>query len=482
MSTAFDPTFFDSLWGKVLETIRERMNPRTFETWFGGTRVVDFTETDQILTVFVPTSFTKNWIAENYRETISHLCASYTGEPYRVRFISPGDKEDRTDEESPLPDTGHIPDMTVRHTGVLDTIVTPFSAIDATEAVDTEFPAQSFNPRYTFTNFVIGASNRFAHAACLAVAEAPAKSYNPLFIYGGVGLGKTHLMHAISHLILERSPRLNVMYLSCEQFTNDFITSLRNNTSNEFRRRYRSIDVLLVDDIQFLAKKESTQEEFFHTFNALHNEGKQIVLSSDRPPREIPTLEDRLRSRFEWGLITDIQPPDLETRVAILQRKAKSDRFHVPEDVTFYIANQIDTNIRELEGALIRVVAYSSLVNRDIDVALAKEALKHIISPSQPKVITPQRIQKVIGDHFGLRMEDMKAKNRSKNVAFPRQIAMYLVRELTDLSLPRIGAEFGGRDHTTVLHACEKVSTELEKDPQLQDTVNRLSEAIRTLH
>lgn len=481
MSTAFDTAFFDSLWGKVLETIRERMNPRTFETWFSGTRVIDFAESDQLLTVFVPTTFTRKWIADNYRDVIAGLCASFTGEPYHVRFISPSDPEEPSVRDEPQ----SVQAMKLNlEPSVALSLTAAATVAPAPARIDTEdsFPVQTFYPRYTFSTFVIGASNRFAHAACLAVAEAPAKSYNPLFIYGGVGLGKTHLMHAVSHLIMERKPELNVMYLSCEQFTNDFITSLRNNTSNEFRRRYRSIDVLLVDDIQFLAKKESTQEEFFHTFNALHNDGKQIVLSSDRPPREIPTLEDRLRSRFEWGLITDIQPPDLETRVAILQRKAKADHFQVPEDVTFYIANQVDSNIRELEGALIRVVAFSSLINRDIDLELATEALKDIISPDQPRTITAQHIQKVIGDHFGLQLQDMKAKNRAKNVVFPRQIAMYLVRELTDLSLPRIGVVFGGRDHTTVLHACEKVSRELEKDIQLRLTVNRLSEAIRTLH
>lgn len=456
MSTTFDTVFFDSLWGNILESIRERMNDRTFDTWFNGTRIIDFEEKNHLVTVFVPTTFTRNWIVNNYRETIGNLCSAITGEPYRVRFITPNDQEAESDE--------------------------PSTNDQRSDAFDPVLQPSPLNPRYTFSTFVIGASNRFAHAACLAVAESPARSYNPLFIYGGVGLGKTHLMHAISHSVMERRPDLRVMYLSCEQFTNDFISSLRNNTSNEFRKRYRSIDVLLVDDIQFLAKKESTQEEFFHTFNALHSEGKQIVLSSDRPPREIPTLEDRLRSRFEWGLITDIQAPDLETRVAILQRKAKSDGFYIPEDVTFFIANQIDSNIRELEGALIRVVAFSSLVNQDIDIDLASQALKEIIKPDKPKTITAPQVQKVIGDHYGLKIEDLKAKNRSKHIAFPRQIAMYLVRELTDMSLPRIGAEFGGRDHTTVLHACEKVATEIERDPQLRTTIDRLSEALRTLY
>ncbi|MDQ0190952.1 chromosomal replication initiator protein DnaA [Alicyclobacillus cycloheptanicus] len=456
MSTALDTAFFETLWENMIETIRERMNEKTFDTWFNGTKIIEMNEQTRTVTVFVPTTFTKNWIVSNYRDVITDQCKNITGQPYRVQFVTPT-------EQTSAPEH------------------TPQNPRDAAADNEPELPSSPLNPRYTFSTFVIGTSNRFAHAACLAVAEAPANSYNPLFIYGGVGLGKTHLMHAICHSIMETRPDLRVMYLSCEQFINDFITSLRNNTSSEFRKRYRSIDVLLVDDIQFLAKKESTQEEFFHTFNALHGEGKQIVLSSDRPPREIPTLEDRLRSRFEWGLITDIQPPELETRVAILQRKAKADGFQIPEDVAFYIANQIDSNIRELEGALIRVVAYSSLVNQDIDIELAQQALKEIIGPDRRKGVTVQQIQKVIGDHYGLKIEDLKAKNRSKTVAFPRQIAMYLVRELTDLSLPRIGAEFGGRDHTTVMHACEKVSTEIERDPQLRMTIERLSEAIRTL-
>ncbi|MCL6627756.1 MAG: chromosomal replication initiator protein DnaA, partial [Alicyclobacillus shizuokensis] len=272
-----------------------------------------------------------------------------------------------------------------------------------------------------------------------------------------------------------------VLYITSERFTNDFIHAIRDNTTRDFRNHYRSIDVLLIDDIQFLAKKEGIQEEFFHTFNTLHENGKQIVISSDRPPKEIQTLEDRLRSRFEWGLLTDIQTPDLETRVAILQRKAKADGLHISSDVYYYIATQFDSNIRELEGALIRVIAYSSLVNQDITVELAEQALKDMIRPDKQRTITVAQIQKVVGDHFGLKVDELKAKRRTKNVVLPRQLAMYLARELTELSLPRIGEEFGGRDHTTVLHACDRISQSLQHDPSLQTTVNRLAEAIRTL-
>ena len=301
---------------------------------------------------------------------------------------------------------------------------------------------------------MIGNSNRFAHAAALAVSEAPARAYNPLFIYGGVGLGKTHLMHAIGHHVINNTPSYRVMYLSSEKFTNEFINSIRDNKTEAFRNKYRTIDVLLIDDIQFLAGKERTQEEFFHTFNALHESNKQIIISSDRPPKEIPTLEDRLRSRFEWGLITDIQPPDLETRIAILRKKASSENISMDDDVILYIANNIVTNIRELEGAFIRVIAYSSLTKRKIDVPLAQETLQSIIAAyEKPKIITIEKIQKVTAEHFALRVDELKAKKRTKNVALPRQIAMYLARELTDSSLPKIGEEFGGRDHTTVMHA-----------------------------
>jgi chromosomal replication initiator protein len=342
-----------------------------------------------------------------------------------------------------------------------------------------EFPQGILNQKYTFDTFVIGSGNRFAHAASLAVAEAPAKAYNPLFIYGGVGLGKTHLMHAIGHYVLDHNPAAKVVYLSSEKFTNEFINSIRDNKAENFRNKYRNVDILLIDDIQFLAGKESTQEEFFHTFNALHEESKQIIISSDRPPREIPTLEDRLRSRFEWGLITDITPPDLETRIAILRKKARAEGLDIPNEVMLYIANQIDTNIRELEGALIRVVAYSSLINKDINANLAAEALKDIIPSSKPKVITILDIQKTVGELFSIKLEDFKAKKRTKSLAFPRQIAMYLSRELTDYSLPKIGEEFGGRDHTTVIHAHEKISKLLQTDAQLQRQVKELHELLK---
>ena len=334
------------------------------------------------------------------------------------------------------------------------------------------------NPRYTFDSFVVGNSNRFAHAACYAVGESPFKAYNPLFIYGGVGLGKTHLMQAIGHHILGKKPSCSVMYVSSEQFTNELISSIKDDKTSGFRNKYRNIDVLLVDDIQFLAGKERTQEEFFHTFNTLYEANKQVVISSDRPPRNIPTLEDRLRSRFEWGLITDIQPPDLETRVAILRKKAQTERLNIPFDVLDYIANYIQSNIRELEGALIRLVAYASVNDRALNMTTATEALKDILPPPLPRKITIETIQKVVASHYGVEITDMLSKKRNKQIVVPRQVAMYLCRKLTDASYPQIGDQFGGKDHTTVIHAHDKIENEMKVDQELAATIEVLHQKI----
>ncbi|MDV9786263.1 chromosomal replication initiator protein DnaA, partial [Clostridioides difficile] len=332
----------------------------------------------------------------------------------------------------------------------------------------------NLNPKYTFDTFVIGNSNRFAHAACVAVAESPAKAYNPLFLYGGVGLGKTHLMHAIGHHIVSQKKDSKVVYVSSEKFTNELINSIKDDKNEEFRNKYRNVDVLLIDDIQFIAGKERTQEEFFHTFNTLHEANKQIIISSDRPPKDIPTLEDRLRSRFEMGLITDIQAPDFETRIAILRKKAQLERIDVPNEVMSYIAKNIKSNIRELEGALTRVVAYSSLSNRVISFDLATEALKDIITTSKNEEINVLRIKEKVSSVFNLKMEDFNSKKRTRSIAYPRQIAMYLTRELTDLSLPKIGEEFGGRDHTTVIHAHDKVSKDIEESEEIKTKIDKI--------
>ena len=344
------------------------------------------------------------------------------------------------------------------------------------------------NEQYTFENFIVGSSNRFAYVAAKAVASDPGlnltknskmRNYNPLFIYGNSGLGKTHLLNAICYEVKKKFPDMNILYIRAEQFVNEFMQALQYKTTDEFHDKFRnSIDLLLIDDIQFIAGKERTQEEFFHTFNTLHEANKQIILSSDRPPKEIPTLEDRLRSRFEWGLIADIQAPDFETRMAILKKKADVEKLNVPNEVMVYIATKIKSNIRELEGALIRIIAYSSLTNREVTVDLATEALKDIISNKQNKSITIDLIQDVVATYFNLRVEDLKSQRRTRNVAYPRQIAMYLSRKLTDMSLPKIGEEFGGRDHTTVIHAYEKISESLNKDESLEHTINDITKKL----
>jgi chromosomal replication initiator protein len=443
------------LWQQVLSVVQKKISRPSFETWLKSTKALSFN--DQYVVVCAPNNFAREWLENRYTKLISSTIYEQFGKHVEVSFI--------IEEASPAPNRMNTLTSTIQH------------------SIPKETPDESYshmlNPKYTFDTFVIGSGNRFAHAASLAVAEAPAKAYNPLFIYGGVGLGKTHLMHAIGHYILEHNPKTKVLYISSEKFTNEFINAIRDNRGESFRNKYRSIDVLLIDDIQFLAGKEQTQEEFFHTFNALHEERKQIIISSDRQPKEIPTLEERLRSRFEWGLITDIQPPDLETRIAILRKKAKAENLDVPNEAMMYIANQIDTNIRELEGALIRVVAYSSLINADVTVHLAAEALKDIIPANRPKVITIQDIQLKVGEYYNMRLEDFKARKRTKAIAFPRQVAMYLSRELTDFSLPKIGEAFGGRDHTTVIHAHDKILQCLQQDQELYKIVHDLKNKIK---
>lgn len=430
------------IWNKTLAAIEQRVSGPSFETWLKDTEAIRIAQ--DTLIVGVPTEFVKEWLDNRYAQLIKDVISEVTGKNLQVNFVV-GSEAD---------------------------FVPPAPKIDRDDVISAQL-----NPKYTFESFVIGNSNRFAHAAALAVAEAPAKAYNPLFIYGGVGLGKTHLMNAIGHFVHQHYNGAKVVYLSTEKFTNDFINSIRDNRTVEFRNKYRNIDVLLIDDIQFLAGKEQTQEEFFHTFNALHENNKQIIISSDRQPKEIPTLEDRLRSRFEWGLITDIQAPDLETRAAILRKKAALEQISVSNEVLLLIADKITTNIRELEGALTRIKAYASMTGQNITESLVEQALKDIIPASADEPISVEKIQKVVAGYFHLRVEDMKAKKRTKAVAHPRQIAMYLCRELTDLSLPKIGEEFGGRDHTTVMHAQEKIS----KDIEAKQTIKNEIDAIKKL-
>jgi len=442
------------IWEKTLNLIKPELTEVSFNTWIKSIEVISLEGNRVILAV--PNSFTKDILIARYATLISNALKQITSNKYELKFIVPS-------EENPnLPEGGKQKSES-----------SPNISVSSNQIAST-----NLNPKYTFDTFVIGNSNRFAHAASLAVAESPAKAYNPLFLYGGVGLGKTHLMHAIGHFILQNNPNAKVVYVSSETFTNELINSIRHDRNVEFRNRYRTIDVLLVDDIQFIAGKESTQEEFFHTFNALHESNKQIIISSDRPPKEIPTLEDRLRSRFEWGLITDIQPPDLETRTAILYKKAQMENINVPNEVLAHIAKKIQSNIRELEGALIRIVAYSSLTNSEITVDLASEALKELFS-SKARQLNVDLIKEVVSSKFNIKMEDFNSKKRTRAISYPRQVAMYIARELTDLSLPKIGEEFGGRDHTTVMHAHEKISNNIQTDEDIKDRIERIIKELK---
>lgn len=437
------------IWEKTLDIIKNELTVVSFNTWINTIEPISLQ--DDVIVLGTPNDFIKNILKTRYITLISNALKQVTSKQYQVEIIMPTDenfnpagKKNKTNNRSSAEGLSSL----------------------------------QLNPKYTFDTFVIGNSNRFAHAACVAVAESPAKAYNPLFIYGGVGLGKTHLMNAIGHYILQNNPNTKVVYVSSETFTNELINSIRDDRNVEFRNKYRHVDVLLIDDIQFIAGKESTQEEFFHTFNALHESNKQIIISSDRPPKDIPTLEDRLRTRFEWGLIADIQAPDFETRTAILRKKAQMENIDVPDEVMLYIAKKIQSNIRELEGALIRIVAYSSLTNSKVTVELASEALKEIFA-TKAKQLNTNLIKEVISNKFNVKMEDLISKKRTRAIAYPRQIAMYLTRELMDLSLPKIGEEFGGRDHTTVMHAHNKITNDIQDDPELKDRINKIIEELR---
>jgi chromosomal replication initiator protein len=434
-----------SLWREVSTRLRQALNETTYQTWFGEARGIDLS--DDTFTIAAPNDFAKAWIAGHFLELIKAAVREATGKELEVV-------------------------LTVRRRPRLQPAAAP---------VERPKPAYTdLNPKYTFDSFVIGSSNRFAHAAALAVAEAPAQAYNPLFIYGGTGLGKTHLLQAISQYIAEHSGGLTVHYVTSETFMNHFINSLRDKRIEGFKQRYRTYDLLLIDDIQFFEHKESIQEEFFHTFNSLYEAGRQIIISSDRPPRSFPTLEERLRSRFEWGLITDIQPPDLETRIAILRKKVKTDGTHIPDpQILTFIASRISTNIRELEGALTRVVAFSSLTGRPITVELAQDVLQDVFPQGDSGQVSIERIQELVSSRFSLTRKQLCGDRRSQNIVYPRQVAMYLSRELTDASLPKIGREFGGRDHTTVIHATSKIARLIKEDRSVYNLVQELTARIK---
>ncbi len=450
----------NEIWQLTLTELSKDLNKPSFETWFNLTKPLTLDETT--LVIEVPNDFTKEWFEARYKKQIMSALKTISSKDYLVEFVISSDFGDPIE-----------PDVFNENIDQSNFVVS--NAPSPTQVKDNL--VSSFNPRYTFETFVVGTCNRLSHAASLAVAESPARAYNPLFIYGGVGLGKTHLLHAIGQYSLNNHGFSRVFYFSSEKFTNEFINAIRDNKTLDFRNKYRNMDILLIDDIQFLAGKEQTQEEFFHTFNALHDNNKQIIISSDRPPKEIPTLEDRLRSRFEWGLITDLQPPDLETRSAILRKKALSDGMDIPDQVINYIASKVITNIRELEGALVRITAYASLSETPVTMELTESALQDIIFTKQ-KNITIDKIIAITAENFNLQPAEIHSKKRTHDIALTRQVAMYLCRMLTDLSLPKIGEEFGGRDHTTVLHANRKIETLIAQDSDFKHRLELIKNTI----
>ena len=448
-----------NVWDEILARIETKMNRHSFYTWFRPTSYM--ADDRSSVTVRVPNPLFKEWLTKYYSGVIGEAMAEVKRPNLLVNFVA----DSGGDAPSDVP-------------------AIPLSADEAAALEGSVPPPPSqpgpagLNPRYTFDSFIVGSSNQFAHAACRAVAEAPSRSYNPLFIYGGVGLGKTHLMHAVGQYVLQHDRNLKLTYISSERFMNEMINAVRYDRVLDFRERYRSVDVLLVDDIQFLAGKEGTQTEFFHTFNALYVSQKQLVLSSDSPPHEIPALEERLRSRFEWGLTADIQSPDLETKVAILKKKAEAESIPLADNVAMYIAGKIKSNIRELEGSLIRLIAYASLTGQEISLPLAQEVLKNILD-HEDKAVTIELIQKFVADYYNLKMADLKSRNNSKSVAMPRQVAMYLCKSLTHASLPEIGRSFGGKHHSTVIHSIRKVEDMRKRDADFNNLIGNFLEGFR---
>ena len=455
-----------NVWNNILQSMEKRLNRHIFDAWF---RPVEFESCDDNSKTLRlrATQVTKDWINTNYSEAIAQIMRELNMPNYRLdwEIVETKEEDYKDDEVDFFFDNQNFLENSKPEAPV---------AKGTTNFVDIEPIEHSLNPKYTFDKFVVGSCNQFPHAAALGAAENPGKTYNPLYIYGGVGLGKTHLMHAIGHSIKERNRHLRVAYITSEKFMNELINAIRYDKTQTFREKYRSIDVLLIDDVQFMAGKERTQEEFFHTFNALHNDQKQIVITSDCPPREIPTLEERLHSRFEWGLITDMEPPDLETKVAILKRKADMDGVPLSDEIAFYIAGKVKHNIRELEGSLVRLIAISSLRGMPISKMLAQDAMRNLVDNEQPENLTMERIARTVASHFKLSLEEIKSKNNSRQIAVPRQVAMYLCKRMTKHSFPEIGREFGGKHHTTVMHSVEKIDELIKEDRNFHRVVSEL--------
>jgi len=466
MSTSVETT---NVWGRILHSLKGRVTQQTLDTWFSPIQFESLDSSQHVIRLRAPNEVIKDWVVSNYGKVLAESLNELRLSGYSVGWVV-----EKSQDWVPLaPETQVVSQV---DSEVTTTSAVPIATITESAASP---PEPSLNSKYTYDSFVVGSCNQFAHAASLAVAEAPGRTYNPLYLYGGVGLGKTHLMHACGHAIKARNQHLKLCYISSERFMNDLINAIRYDKTQSFREKYRSVDVLLIDDVQFMAGKERTQEEFFHTFNALYDQQKQIVISSDCPPREIPTLEERLHSRFEWGLIADIEPPDLETKIAILKRKGDLMRVSIPDDVAMFIAARVKSNVRELEGSLVRVIAIASLRGEPISKSLAQDAIRNIAKEEESGVVTIQQIQKQVASTYKLTIEELISKNNARQISHPRQVAMYLCKHLTKHSYPEIGRAFGGKHHTTVMHSVEKIESLVATDETLQRLISELSESLQ---
>jgi chromosomal replication initiator protein len=463
MSASVETT---NVWGRILHSLKGRLNQQTLDQWFSPIQFDSLDSSQHVLRLRAPNEVVKDWVVSNYGKVLAESLNEQRLSGYSVGWVV-GKASEWVPQDLPLV----VEEQSTESQSPI--------AANVVTVTDVTPPEPSLSSKYTYDSFVVGSCNQFAHAASLAVAEAPGRTYNPLYLYGGVGLGKTHLMHACGHAIKSRNQHLKLCYISSEKFMNDLINAIRYDKTQSFREKYRSVDVLLIDDVQFMAGKERTQEEFFHTFNALYDQQKQIVISSDCPPREIPTLEERLHSRFEWGLIADIEPPDLETKIAILKRKADLIGVSIPDDVAIFIAGRVKSNIRELEGSLVRLIAISSLRGEPISKTLAQDALRNIAKEEESGVVTIQQIQKVVASTYKLTSEELVSKNNARQISHPRQVAMYLCKHLTKHSYPEIGRAFGGKHHTTVIHSVEKIEALVATDETLQRLISELSESLQ---
>jgi len=451
-----------NVWGRILHSLKGRLNQQTLDTWFTPIQFESLDSSQHVLRLRAPSEGVKDWVVSNYGKVLAESLNDLRLSGYSVGW-----------------EVGQVSDWVPEPPREEVATSNPLPVVTVSEPLPAPPPEPSLSAKYTYESFVVGSCNQFAHAASLAVAEAPGRTYNPLYLYGGVGLGKTHLMHACGHAIKSRNQHLKLCYISSERFMNDLINAIRYDKTQSFREKYRSVDVLLIDDVQFMAGKERTQEEFFHTFNALYDQQKQIVISSDCPPREIPTLEERLHSRFEWGLIADIEPPDLETKIAILKRKGDLIGVSIPDDVAMFIAGRVKSNVRELEGSLVRLIAIASLRGEPISKSLAQDAIRNIAKEEESGVVTIQQIQKLVASTYKLTNEELISKNNARQISHPRQVAMYLCKHLTKHSYPEIGRAFGGKHHTTVMHSVEKIEALVGSDETLQRLISELSESLQ---